>query len=200
MLAKVGIPFDSPEHVFEIKWDGIRALAMIDGGGCRLLSRNGVEQNNRFPELAPLDGLGGGLVIDGEIVSFRDGIPNFQSVLSLSSREKSGASVAFVAFDLLFQDYTDISRRPLHERRDRLKNVVASTGISKLLYSDGILGNGLELFNRVHEKDLEGVVAKRLDSSYEPGRRSGAWIKIKKRQMLYCAVIGFTQKGLDYKS
>jgi len=82
MLAKQGVPFDSPEHLFEIKWDGTRVLAFVDSNGYRLVNRHRVDVTDRFPELRFLDNLPAGIVLDGEVVVLRQGKPHFGLLLS----------------------------------------------------------------------------------------------------------------------
>jgi len=205
MLARISGPFDSPGHLFEIKWDGIRALAFVEQGGCRLMSRRGNAISPRYPELEPLSGLPAGVVLDGEIVAFRGEKPDFEQLLSreqarnpINIRHLSRRSpVSFMAFDLLYQGFEPILELPLHERRRRLEKVLAAVRDSspRLLLSEGIVGGGKAFFQSAVQRELEGVIAKELESPYTPGKRSGAWTKIKRSQRAYCLIIGYVPKG-----
>jgi ATP-dependent DNA ligase len=185
MLAKQGVPFDSPEHLFEIKWDGTRVLAFVDRGGYRLVNRHRVDVTERFPELRFLANLPAGIVLDGEVVVLRQGKPHFGLLLSRNQARapfkiQSLARTfptTYVVFDLLYDRFEPLLTLPLWARRQRLKTVVRACANSGFVFSEGIVGSGRVFFGAVCREGLEGVVAKRLDSSYRPGRR--AWIKIK---------------------
>lgn len=199
MLARAGPPFDSDRHLFEIKWDGTRALAFVDGRGHRLLNRRRVDMTLRYPELDFLAQLDAGTVLDGEIVVLRGGKPDFAA---LQKREHArskrkidmvaqSAPATFIAFDMLFDGYEVLLDRPLVERRERLREAVGGCGQPRLVMSEGVIGSGAGYFAEACKLGLEGVVAKRLDSKYLPGKRTDAWIKIKRHETYTCAVIGF---------
>ncbi|MCB9883094.1 MAG: ATP-dependent DNA ligase [Planctomycetes bacterium] len=201
MLATAGEIFDSEEHLFEIKWDGIRAICVRDEQGVRLFSRRRNRLDARYPELEALERSPSGTILDGEIVVLRDGIPDFSAALS---REQARgphriATLArtlpatYVVFDVPFVGGTSLQSRPLRERREELQRVVARIGSPWVVLSDGIIGKGTLLYEQVVSRGLEGVVAKRLDSPYRPGDRSSAWIKIKPKLELHCAVVGYQQ-------
>src|SRR4051812_44351163 len=199
MLARAGGPFDSDRHLFEIKWDGTRALAFVDRRGHQLLNRRRIDMTDRYPEFAFLAGLDKGTIIDGEIVVLRGGKPDFNALQKRDhSRSKrkitmvaQSTPATFIAFDLLFDCYEVMMDRPLAERRERLREIVARCGQERLVMSEGVVGGGEAYFAEACRHDLEGVVAKRLDSPYLPGKRTDAWIKIKRQQTFTCAVIGF---------
>jgi bifunctional non-homologous end joining protein LigD len=204
MLARISGPFDSTGHLFEIKWDGIRALAFVEGGKCRLMSRRGSSISPRYPELEILSGLPGGLVLDGEIVVFQGERPDFEQLLSREQARKPiniqhlarRSPVTFVAFDLLYEGFEPILRLPLHERRRRLEKALAAARESpRLLLSAGVVGQGKAFYRSAVSRELEGVMAKDLESPYTPGKRSAAWTKIKRSQRAYCLIIGFISKG-----
>jgi len=209
MLAQTGKPFDSPRHLFEIKWDGIRAMAYIDEGVYRLLTRRGHEITSRYPEFFSLAELSPGTVLDGEIVVLDEaGKPDFRAVLTREQarspqrfRSLAKATPAtFVVFDLLYLDYRDLMQRPLRERRELLLANIAPKFSDRVVLSDGVVGAGTAFFREAVSRDLEGVVAKRLDSRYFPGRRTDAWIKIRKRSTALCAILGYVPKGDDFES
>lgn len=200
MLAKAGEAFDSDEYLFEIKWDGTRALAFVDRPGHhRLMNRRRVDMTRRYPDLACLGDLPPGTVLDGEIVVLTNGKPDFAA---LQSREHArnptyikGLSrskpVTFIAFDQLLDRFEPIMERPLSERREILARTVAECGSSRVILSQGVVGPGKAYFQAACNEGLEGIMAKRLASRYAPGQRTGAWIKIKRQQVALCAVIGF---------
>lgn len=196
MLASMGEPFDSDDHIFEVKWDGFRALALVDGGGLRLQSRRQLDLTARFKDLAFLGQQAPGLALDGEIVALTaDGRPDFERLLS-----KRPGPVVFIAFDLLVCGYENLLRAPLRERRERLGDVIAQVGHPQLALSDGVVGAGRAFFAQLTAREFEGVVAKRLDSRYEPGERSGAWRKIKRSQTTQCLVLGYVEEAGDLRS
>lgn len=205
MLAVLGEgPFDSGAHSFEIKWDGVRCLAFVDGpGALRLQTRTGNDITERFPELEPLGHLPAGTVVDGEIVVLEEDRPSFAAVMGrLHTRRAQRIAAAatrrpacLVAFDLPYLDYESICERPLRDRRDLLQTKVAGLGDPHVVFSEGVVGAGRALFEEAVARGLEGIVAKRLESPYLPGRRSDAWTKIKVTQRLHCVVIGYVPDG-----
>ncbi len=199
MLAVLGQPFDSDAHFFEIKWDGIRALAFIEKGRVRLMSRNAKEVSAKYPELDGLSGFPEGIVLDGEVVALRNGKPDFESVIG--RRGTSGPPVTYVVFDILYQAYEPLTALPFAERRGRLEDVFGGKRRAGLALSEGMRGGGTTFYTAACEQGLEGVVAKRLSSPYAPGKRTGAWVKIKRRLRVQVAVIGFIEKeGDDFQS
>jgi DNA ligase D-like protein (predicted ligase) len=200
MLAVLSEPFESDRHLYELKWDGFRSLCFSEASGFRLVGRRKTDFTARFPELRVLAKLPRGTVIDGEIVHLTGGRPDFAALLK-RERSWSGsaakpdprrhAPVTFVAFDVLYEKYVPVMSLPLSERRQRLAKLIEKVVGPRMTLSDAHAGNGTELFARVNALGLEGVVAKRLDGAYEPGRRSGAWAKFKRRQSVVCAIIGY---------
>ena len=187
MLARRSVPFDSDRHLFELKWDGIRALAFVGHEGYRLVSRWGHEITAQFPELACLSGLPHGTLLDGELIALKDAQPHLGSLQSrlhvgdpikVTHRARA-APVTYVVFDLLYDCFTSVMSESLTVRRDRLAAVVKQYDYPRLVFSEGIVGSGIALFEEVGRLGLEGVVAKELASGYRPGRRGGAWLKIK---------------------
>ena len=188
MLLKKASPFDSDDYLFEVKWDGARALALVGVGSYRLFSRRQVDITECFPELEFFRRLPPGTVLDGEVVVLQDGKPDFSLLLSrLGTRgelkrrvlARTGAAT-YVAFDQLYQGYEPLLRRPLWGRREELARTVRGAAERGLVFSDGVRASGKAFFDEVAERGLEGVVAKRLESRYVPGSRSDAWLKIKR--------------------
>jgi bifunctional non-homologous end joining protein LigD len=188
MLAVTGLPFDSDTHFFEYKWDGFRAAAMVEGGTLRLMSRKALDMAPRFASLAALSRLPDGTILDGEIVAFRHGKPDFETVLK-------GEAARFVAFDVLYRNYESLVSLPFVDRRQVLEELIRENPLPPLALSEGFPGKGKALYQRACEQGLEGVMAKKLSSAYAAGKRNGAWIKIKRRLQVQAAIIGFIGKG-----
>ena len=174
MLARLGpLPAEDGGWSYEIKWDGIRALAYVEDGAVSLVTRNGNDVTARWPELAGLaEAVGRDALLDGEVVAFDDerGLPSFQAL-------QRGGSAVYMAFDLLSLDGEDLMPLPYLERRERL----ASLGLAGERWQTPAhhIGDGEAFLASSREQGLEGIVAKRVNSRYEPGKRTGAWIKVK---------------------
>ncbi len=162
-------------------------LAFVEQNVVRLINRHQAERTVQYPELAPLAELPAGTILDGELVVFADGRPDFYRLLSrdqtcdpfkihLSSRLRPAT---YVVFDLLSDDDRPLLAQPLSDRRRRLYQLVEEFDRPQLTLSEGIIGTGRALFDEVCRLGLEGLVAKRLASPYRPGRRTKDWIKIK---------------------
>ena len=203
MLARPGEAFDSDEYLFEIKWDGTRALAFVDSERprrYRLMNRRRVDITDRYPELECLGNLSPGAVLDGEVVVLRpDGCSDFNA---LQSREQartpsrvamlSRSSLAtFIAFDQLYDGFESIMAETCAQRRELLRATVKALASPRVIMSEGVVGSGRAYFEKVAAMGLEGVIAKRLDSPYRPGKRTDDWIKIKRQEIHCCVVIGF---------
>jgi ATP-dependent DNA ligase len=100
-------------------------------------------------------------------------------------------------FDLLYVAFASVMHESCTVRRELLRRLVAQAGQARLVMSEGVVGPGAAYFERAAAEGLEGVVAKRLDSQYQPGKRTGAWLKIKRHETIHCAVIGFVPEGKD---
>jgi bifunctional non-homologous end joining protein LigD len=209
MLAKPGTPFDSDEHLFEVKWDGTRTLAFVENKQCRLLNRRQIEMRERYPEFECLARFPAGTVVDGETVVLRDGKPDFTLLLSREQacsplKIKSLARslpATYIVFDLLYERYRPVMELPLIERRRRLERLISAASMSHVILSQGIVGPGRAFFQEACDQGLEGIVAKRLDSLYWSGKRSDAWLKIKRQMELCCLIIGFEPSGSnDFRS
>jgi ATP-dependent DNA ligase len=188
MLAqKAETPFDSEQHLFEIKWDGIRCLAFVEGGRVRLQSRRLTEITFQFPELANLAGLPSGTVLDGELVVFHDGKPSLEQIqrrafLQNSSRIQHLNQITpatYMVFDLPFLQNKPLMAAPLSIRREALIKLHEQFPLPGFLLSEGLSRCGCRLFAQVVRLGLEGMMAKRLDAPYLPGKRSRHWLKIK---------------------
>lgn len=176
-LLKRPSPFDHPDWIFELKYDGFRALAVIERGRAELLSRNG----HRFPAFTELaKGIAaalpnvGSTVVDGEIVCVDDsGRPQFADLLF------HRGDPCFFAFDLLIRNGKDCRSETLTDRKQELRRLLAKSAPPfPLRYADHVDGIGTFLFQRVCELDLEGVVAKYKSAPYVSDRESSTWFKI----------------------
>jgi bifunctional non-homologous end joining protein LigD len=200
MLAtSVEKPFDDPAWLFEIKWDGYRAVAFIREGEVRLVSRNQNDLTAQYPELHELPKFikAESSVLDGEIVALDEGGRSSFSLMQQRTGIRHGGRrtaargdipVLYYAFDLLYLDGYDLRRVPLELRKEALARVVESEGPAR--YSDHF-DQGVQLFAAAKQKGLEGILAKRRDSLYEE-RRTSQWLKIKITQTLDCVVGGYT--------
>lgn len=169
--------FNSPEYVFELKWDGVRALASRDATGLRVTDRTGGDLLPAVPELRELR-LPDGMVLDGEIVVCDSrGRPSYDLLAGRLGPKaaKRGRGPIFVAFDLLYFDGRPLISRPLAERRARLLG--AGLGSRTLAIPEHLDDDGEPFLEVVEEYGLEGIVAKRRDGRYVPGTRTADWLK-----------------------
>jgi bifunctional non-homologous end joining protein LigD len=174
--------------VYEPKWDGYRAIVTVSGGEATLTSRNGNDLTERFREVARDAALGIGssdAVLDGEICALDE-----QGRSRFSLLQEGGGALVLVLFDLLELDSESLFENPLRERRKRLESVVRQDG--HVLVSPQF-DDGEALLTAARAQALEGVVAKRLDSPYRPGRRSSDWHKVKLRRTQEVVVVGYTR-------
>ncbi|MDD1705000.1 MAG: hypothetical protein LUP97_07240 [Methanoregula sp.] len=197
MLAKSAEePFDDNDWSFELKWDGIRAIAYV-GESLSLRSRNGREIAPQFPELEGLVRRAPGTVLDGEIIAMADGRPDIQAILPRlqagdgrlpPSRVKN--PVTYIVFDILERDGRPLIALPLSERRQVL--ALAVTEDPRVAITVPVTGRGRDYYRAAIARGLEGVIAKRDNSAYEPGRRSDSWLKIKGQRTCDCIIAGYT--------
>ena len=201
MLATlIDEPFDDPQWLFEIKWDGYRAICTVhEDGTMELVSRNGLDLLKKFPELSALANAWTTLpiIVDGEIVSLdSQGRSSFQRLQESLTNRRAGAGkgkrppLTFAAFDLLYADGKDLRKTPLEERKALLERAIADTDL--VLYSKHVAGKGCALFAQAQAKQLEGIIGKRADSLYVE-RRTRDWVKIKAQLMQECVIGGFTE-------
>ncbi len=206
MLAVGAEAFSSDRYLFEIKWDGTRALAFVEDGDYRLLNRRRRVLTPRYPELAILGRLPSGTAVDGEVfVVEDDGQPSFRGLLRREQAQDQARIAALAAslpatyavFDLLYLGGRPVMDRPLLERRQLLADILTESEGGAVVFSDGIIGHGEDYFRQVVASGLEGVVAKRVDSRYLPGRRTDAWRKIKRHETICCVIIGYVPEDPD---
>jgi bifunctional non-homologous end joining protein LigD len=202
MLAEsIDDAFDGEDWLFEIKWDGYRAVAFIDNGKVRFVSRNQNDLTPRYPELKDLPQFikGKTAILDGEVVALDDeGRASFTLMQQRTgfrpggkrAAAKADVPVLYYAFDLLYLDGYDWRRVPLEERKQKLKSLIVEG--DSLRYSDHYAEQGKALFEVARQKKLEGILAKKRASFYEE-RRSREWLKIKIRHRTECVVGGYTE-------
>ncbi len=172
--------FDDDGWWFEVKWDGYRVIVGNDGGRMRARSRRGLDLLSRFPEVSKLP-IPESVVLDGEVIAFdADGRPSFSLL-------QTGAPVNLVVFDVLYRD-GDVARLPYEERREILESLELP---SPIVVPEPTRGSGLALYGAVAQSGLEGIVAKRAGSKYQPGRRSSDWRKVAVRYRLRAVVGGY---------
>ncbi|HYC06826.1 MAG TPA: non-homologous end-joining DNA ligase, partial [Candidatus Binatia bacterium] len=195
MLATLAShPFDSPDWLFEIKWDGYRVEAVVSGGKVRTLTRNGNDAATYFPNLlAPVTWIAADeAIVDGEVVALHpDGSPSFELLQQRISGDPSvaDAPLVYMAFDLLHLDGRSLLRVPLEDRKRLLKSVLRDH--ARVRFAAHVTGDGKAFFEAAKARELEGIVAKERRSRYEPGRRSKAWLKIKARPEQELVVGGY---------
>ena len=199
MLAKIAItPFSSKDWIFEVKWDGIRAISYINDE-LSIRSRNQKELKTVFPELQELKQLASNVVLDGEIIVMTAGKVDFQTVLKRiqanSSREIENLQLKhpalYILFDILEKDGKSLTNEPLIKRKQILKDTVKEG--NNVIVSVFVENKGEDYYEATLEKGLEGVMAKKKDSVYVQGARSNNWLKLKKIKECDCVIFGYTQ-------
>jgi bifunctional non-homologous end joining protein LigD len=185
-----------PQHgdwIYEIKFDGYRAMAFKDGASVRLYSRNEKDFGGKFPEIAEAISLLDveEAIIDGEIVALDSkGISSFQSLQAIEIGSKR-PPIFYYAFDLLSLDGKDLRKLPLTERKAKLEEILHKAP-GEIRFSASLGNHAEKLLKQAQKLGLEGLIGKRADSPYEPGRRSGAWIKLKLRHEQEFVIGGYT--------
>ena len=200
MLAKLtDAPFDGDGWLFEPKMDGFRLLALVERGTVRLRSRNGNDMTALYPEVVeelraqPHESF----VLDGEVVVLDEaGLPSFGLMQQrmggprMEGAPRASGTLMYYPFDLLYLDGYNVRGAPLSERKDLLARMLAPGDVVRSI--EYTVGGGEAFFAAATGLGLEGVVAKRLDSSYQPGRRGSAWLKIKATQSQEMIVGGYS--------
>jgi len=194
MLAKeTDKPFSDKEWLYEIKWDGYRAIAELNGSSVKLYSRNGNSFNTSYPIVtAALEKMRLKAIIDGEIVVLdKEGRSNFQLLQYYGS--DSQYPIAYYVFDLLELKGKNTMELPLAKRKALLVKLLKKDPVIK--YSDHIYEKGEAFFKVSVARDLEGIMAKKADSLYRPGLRTSEWLKIKNHKSQEAIIAGFTEPG-----
>ncbi len=189
--TRIPKPFDHPDWIFEMKWDGFRAIAEIRDGEVSLYSRNNIPLGQRFaPIVESLGTFSFEAVLDGEIVVVdQKGQPDFQM---LQDYHRSGRGhLLYYVFDLLYFQGHDLTNLPLLQRKELLKKILPST--TRIKFSDHVVEDGVLFFQVVKEKRLEGIIAKHSQSVYQMGKRSRQWLKVKTQLTQEGVIAGFTE-------
>ena len=192
MLARLhDKPFDDPAWIYEIKWDGYRAIAETDKADVKLYSRNGLSFKNDYPTVyAELGKIKKDAVRDGEIVALdKNGKPHFQ--LLQQYLQDPNVPICYYVFDCLYVNGKSIEDKPLTERKKILQRLLPKSDVIK--YCDHIDGKGKAFFALAKKEGLEGIIAKRADSRYVEGSRSNDWLKLKNIIMEEAVIAGYTE-------
>jgi bifunctional non-homologous end joining protein LigD len=184
-------PFDHPDWLFEMKWDGYRAIAEIQSSKVSLYSRNNISLSRKFPPIVEsLKELNMEAVFDGEIVVVdKNGEPDFQ--LLQDYQKSPQGHLLYYVFDLLYFQGHDLTNLPLIKRKELLKKIIPSSG--KIRFSEHVAKDGVLFFRVVQEKRLEGIIAKHSQSVYTMGKRSRQWLKVKTKLTQEAVIAGFTE-------
>lgn len=200
LLSEVKKPFDSDDFIYEMKFDGYRALVFVSPKSIFIQSRNKVDLTSQYPELEKIKKIvDKPTVFDGEIVSFQNGVPSFSSLQKrgrLSNKHKIEKEsienpVVFVCFDILYYG-KDLTTVPLLKRKKVLNNFSDSNVFMKTFFVEK---NGISLFKKIKKRNLEGIVAKRKDSLYEINKRVDYWIKIKNVSRDFFYIGGYSENS-----
>lgn len=202
--------FDSQEHFFQVKWDGVRIIAWVEGKQLWLQNRKGHSRTEQYPELQALPARLGGTeaILDGEVVVLGpNGLPSFPKVLErdLSSRYRVRDEVAtwwpatYIIFDILSWKGKPLTSEPLESRQELLHEALRDESSDHITIIENFT-NGPGLFAAVREHQLEGVVAKKKSSPYLPGKKTSHWLKIKNRRQQLCLTVGYLTRNQSLSS
>lgn len=185
------VPPDGDQWLHEVKWDGYRLLAAIAGGEVRLWSRNALPWNERAPEVVQAVAELGlqSARLDGELIALENGLSDF-NLLQKTLSGAASAPLVYMLFDVPYLDGYDLSRAPLLERKQLLEQLVGK-GRDRIGFSAHWIGDGPRVFEMAIRQKLEGIVCKRVDSPYRPGRGDD-WLKVKRLMTDEFAVVGYT--------
>ena len=189
---------NSPEYLYELKWDGYRIVSSISNKNICIASRSSLDYTKKYPPIVQaLKDLGHEAVLDGEVVVFNDqGKPDFDALQLYNGHE---TPINYCLFDILWLDGYDLQNLSLKERKDILKGLVAESVI--LRYSESF-DDGQALYQKCLDLDLEGIVAKKRDSTYQPGARNDNWLKTPTRKRQEFVVGGWAEsdKARSFRS
>ena len=192
MLATlVNEPFDNEQWLFEIKWDGYRALAYLNDGLVEMISRNNKSFTEKYYPIAEgLIALGLNAVFDGEIVAIDEkGLANFQA---LQNWQNTPVKLQFFVFDIIWLEGYDVTALPLIERKNLLQKILSDND-EIVRYSDHVTGEGKDFFDVAIQRGLEGIMAKKISSLYQLDSRAETWLKIKVNLRQEVIIAGFTE-------
>jgi bifunctional non-homologous end joining protein LigD len=186
-------PFNDPEWIFEIKWDGYRAVSYLNKGEVEIQSRNNLPFTEKFADVTEaLQDWKVNAVVDGEIVAMtEEGVANFQQLQNFA-RDGKAAHLIYYVFDVIWLDGKSLTDLTLIERKTILQSIMPEDD-SVIKFSDHIEENGHEFFNLAIDRGLEGIMAKKSDSKYTTNFRTKLWLKIKNNKRLEAIICGFTE-------
>lgn len=191
-------PIESDEYLYELKWDGYRIISSVHDGKVRMNSRSGLDYTSKYPQVAKaLKGLKHDVVIDGEVVVFgKDGKPDFDALQLYNGHN---TPIRYCVFDLLWLDGQDLMGMPLINRKALLETLVKN---DDTFYYSQSYEDGKKLYQMSLEQNLEGIVAKQKTSSYQPGARNNAWLKIPTRKRQEFVIGGWAEsdKSRSFRS
>lgn len=202
LIGVEGMPFDDPNYIYELKFDGERCIAYLDENGTELRNKRNVKMLPKVPELADIHKqVNRRCILDGELAIIKDGKPDFFEIQRrslMSNRFKIELAskqypASFIAFDILYLDDHDVTTLPLTERKKLLSEVIVDE-TPQFAVSRIVENQGVEFYNLTEQQALEGIVAKRKDSKYYFDKRTKDWIKIKCLLDDDFVVCGFIQK------
>ncbi|MDT0651127.1 DNA ligase D [Autumnicola edwardsiae] len=182
--------FNDPDWIYELKWDGYRMIANIKDGEVELYSRNGISYNQKFSRLVrDLEQISHNVILDGEVVVVdKKGIPDFQKLQNYD--ETTLGELRFYVFDMLFLNGLSMMELPLVQRKSLIEEVIEDT--YHTYYCEHMEGMGSTFYKRAIDAGMEGVIAKKADSTYSPGYRSEKWLKIKAIESTEAIICGYT--------
>jgi len=182
--------FNDPNWIYELKWDGYRLIAHVNNGEVTIHSRNGISYNTKFPNLVEdLENIPHEAILDGEVVVVdKNGIPDFQKLQNYSPQTKG--TLKFYVFDMLYLNGHSMLDLKLLERKSLITEVLEETNIA--VYCDHIEGMGTSFYQKAIDVGMEGVMAKKADSTYTPGYRTEKWLKVKANESLETIICGYT--------
>jgi bifunctional non-homologous end joining protein LigD len=184
-------PFDDPNWVYEVKWDGYRALAFMDKNGAELISRNNIPFDKYYPINKLLNNWKINAVIDGEILVLNDkGVSDFGALQNW--RSEADGNLVYYVFDLLWYEGKNLMGLPLIQRQAILKEIMPAND-DRIRQSKVFAANGIEFFEAAERIGLEGIIAKKADSAYTSDLRSKEWLKIKVQRRQEVVIAGFTK-------
>lgn len=192
MLASITkTAFDDKDWLFEIKWDGYRAITEIKKGEIKFYSRNGIDFSERFPSIVKeLSKIKHDVILDGEIVLFNEkNLPDFQKLQHYENH--LNYPLLYYVFDMLMLDGKSTTDLPLTDRKELVKKLLKKNDVIR--YCDHVEEKGIAFFASAKEQGLEGIIAKKKDSIYAKGARSKDWLKIKNVQSTESVIVGYTE-------
>ena len=201
LLEEVNEPFNDKNFLYEIKFDGIRALIYVSKNSFKILSRNGTNLTNKYPELKKIQKLVGNheIIFDGEIIATEGALPSFSllqkrnKIKKITDKIIEEVPVTFIAFDILY-DNVDLTNLSL----DKRKKILGQYPDNSVFIKSRIYSGGLSLFKMVKKIGLEGIVAKKRKSIYLFGKRTSDWVKVKNIHVDNFIVHGYLEKTNTY--